>query len=630
MKPALFIHRTFVSLFCTYVLGTFAAGLTAMMTWSIAPAAGSLVASLVLSAFLLPSLLLSAWGGELADRVDKHRLLHRLKALEWGLLLIAAIGLWFHHPFTLYFLLPLLGVQTTLLVPVIQASLAQLLSSAELVRGSAWLSLGTWLALLLGLAVGCGLWNGLNEPEAYRSGAVVLASVGLLSLLTSFGITAGQIGGQPPGRGDPRVSPALGGSRRLMRSAARAPQWWLALVGIGGFYFLAICYLAIPLSAIHFSPKQFFAAPGLLLSLLLLGAMSGALLCVRFSSGRLELGLVPLGALLSGFAGVWLAGLPLPPLVETPASVLIETARPLLTSFFLIGLGGGLYLMPLHTLILLTSHEQLRARTIAVNHIVSALAIGFAAGFVAYGLHRLELRYYLLGLSAIALALGLGFMLRWSRRVLRLGVFALIHLIYRLRFRGRHHVPARGAALVICNHVSFMDALVLGGASPRPLRFLMDRPIYESPWLNWLFRLAGAIPVDSERRDPGGLRRSLEKVSDALRQGEVVMLFPEGRLTRTGETQAFRRGLDMILARDPVPVVPVGTAGLWGSWTSYRHGPALAHFPRRFRARVGVYFGEPIDPRLARRQILEWRVRSLQEEAQQWVSSSASATLERS
>ncbi len=224
------------------------------------------------------------------------------------------------------------------------------------------------------------------------------------------------------------------------------------------------------------------------------------------------------------------------------------------------------------------------------------------------------------GLPALLAVAVLGWWLRSPRRVLRRLVFLIIHLLYRLRFRGRRHIPAHGPALVVCNHVSFVDALVVGGASPRPLRFLMDRPIYESRGLHWLFKLVGAIPVDSERRDPGGLRRALDQVSQALRAGEVVMLFPEGRLTPDGEIQRFRRGLELILARDPVPVVPAGLAGLWGSWTSHHGGRALTKPPRRFRARVALYFGTPLAPEEAERSRVEASVRALKAEAETWVA----------
>ncbi|TDO01122.1 MULTISPECIES: 1-acyl-sn-glycerol-3-phosphate acyltransferase [Halomonas] len=207
------------------------------------------------------------------------------------------------------------------------------------------------------------------------------------------------------------------------------------------------------------------------------------------------------------------------------------------------------------------------------------------------------------------------------RPVLRWLVFLLVHLLYRVRFRGRQHFPAHGPAIVVCNHVSFMDALVVGGASPRPLRFLMDKPIFDSPWLNWWFRLVGAIPVDADRRDPGSVRHALAEVSRALRQGEVVMVFPEGRLTPNGEVQPFRRGFELILVRDAVPVVPVGLAGLWGSWTSHHGGKAFSKPPRRFRARVALFVGEPLSAGQASRCNVEARVRALKEEADEWLAS---------
>lgn len=209
---------------------------------------------------------------------------------------------------------------------------------------------------------------------------------------------------------------------------------------------------------------------------------------------------------------------------------------------------------------------------------------------------------------------------RHPRDAMRRLVFALIHVMYRLRLRGRRYIPDHGAAIVVCNHVSFMDALVVGGASRRPLRFLMDKPIFDSPWLNWMFRLVGAIPVESERRDPGNVRRALQEVSRALAEGEVVMLFPEGRLTPDGEVQPFRRGLELILAKDPVPVIPAGLSGLWGSWTSHCQGKALSKPPSRFRAKVALTFGEPMAPHEVSRTRVEARVRALKAESDDWIA----------
>ncbi|MGP8290157.1 1-acyl-sn-glycerol-3-phosphate acyltransferase [Vreelandella zhanjiangensis] len=201
------------------------------------------------------------------------------------------------------------------------------------------------------------------------------------------------------------------------------------------------------------------------------------------------------------------------------------------------------------------------------------------------------------------------------RQVLRSLIYLAMRLCYRLHVHGRYHLPRQGGALVVCNHVSFMDALVLGGGSPRPLRFVMDQPIFDSPWLKWWFQLVGAIPIESERRSPGALRRTLDEISQALHRGEVVMVFPEGRLTPDGEIHTFRRGLETILARDNVPVIPAGLAGLWGSWTSHYNGKALKKWPSRFRAPVSLHFGPPINAQeaneVALRSYLEARVRAL-------------------
>lgn len=201
------------------------------------------------------------------------------------------------------------------------------------------------------------------------------------------------------------------------------------------------------------------------------------------------------------------------------------------------------------------------------------------------------------------------------RHVLRGLIYVAMRLCYRLNVHGRYHLPKQGGALLVCNHVSFMDALVLGGASPRPLRFVMDQPIFDSPWLKWWFQLVGAIPIESERHSPGALRRALDDVSEALRQGEIVMVFPEGRLTPDGDIHTFRRGLETILARDNVPVIPAGLAGLWGSWTSHYDGKALKKWPSRFRAPVSLHFGPPImaqeAEQVALRRYLEARVRAL-------------------
>ncbi|GAB3351826.1 MFS transporter [Chromohalobacter beijerinckii] len=622
MIPRLLTQRRFAPFFWTQALGAFNDNvfknvLLLLLTFVAVPRYGwdtGLLNNLAAGLFILPFLLFSAWGGLLADRLDKRRLVRRLKVLELVTMSMAAAAVWYEAYAVLLALLFMMGTQSALFGPVKYAILPQHLSPTELVKGNAWISLGTFLSILLGTLL-AGVLASLGGAWARGSIAATLVVLALLGLVASLWVPSA-----PPSQMGATPWRPWRGGREVMRDAWRQPRVFRALLGISLFWFLGACYLtqlpAWTRDVVHGNESVVSA----LLGAFALGVGAGALLCARLSAGRLEVGLIPAGAVLFGLAGLDL-GLS-QPLAGSSTGLAALSLSPgfwrQLLDFAVIGLGGGVYIVPLYTLIQLESDDDNRARMIAANNILNALFMVLAAGFGVVVLSVLDasLNAFMLTLSAVSLTLAAIILCMVPRPALRLSIFVLIRVLYRLRFRGRQSVPARGAALVVCNHVSFMDALILGGGCPRPLRFLMDRPIYESRWLNWFFRIAGAIPVDSERCDPGGVRRALDEVSHALRQGEVVMLFPEGRLTPDGEMQRFRRGVDIILARDPVPVVPAGLAGLWGSWTSNRGGKALTKWPRRFRARVALHFGDPIPVGKAKRADMERRVSELKRKAE--------------
>ncbi|WP_432415686.1 MFS transporter [Chromohalobacter israelensis] len=622
MIPQLLTQRRFAPFFWTQALGAFNDNvfknvLLLLLTFVAVPRYGwdtGLLNNLAAGLFILPFLLFSAWGGLLADRLDKQRLIRRLKLLELVTMCVAAAAVWYEAYLLLLALLFMMGTQSALFGPVKYAILPQHLSATELVKGNAWVSLGTFLSILLGTLL-AGLLAALDGAWARGAIAVTLVSLALLGCLASLWVPSAPSSQEGAIQWRP-----WRGACEVMRDAWREPRVFRALLGISLFWFLGACYLtqlpAWTRDVVHGNE----AVVSALLAAFALGVGAGALLCARLSAGRLEVGLVPAGAMIFGLAGLDL-GLS-QPLAGNDSGLAALSLVPAFWHQMLdlaaIGLGGGLYIVPLYTLIQLESRDDHRARMIAANNILNALFMVLAAAFgvVMLPLVGASLNAFMLALSAISLTLAAAILCCVPRPVLRLSIFVLIRVLYRLRFRGRQAVPARGAALVVCNHVSFMDALILGGGCPRPLRFLMDRPIYESRWLNWFFRIAGAIPVDSERCDPGGVRRALDEVSHALRQGEVVMLFPEGRLTPDGKVHRFRRGIDIILARDPVPVVPAGLAGLWGSWTSNRGGKALTKWPRRFRARVALYFGDPIPAERATRDEMTRHVVALKARAE--------------
>ncbi|MCX4245217.1 1-acyl-sn-glycerol-3-phosphate acyltransferase [Paraliomyxa miuraensis] len=193
----------------------------------------------------------------------------------------------------------------------------------------------------------------------------------------------------------------------------------------------------------------------------------------------------------------------------------------------------------------------------------------------------------------------------------RLLITAWIRVAYRFRAHGLHHLPLHGPAVLVCNHISFIDPLLLGVASRRSIRFVMDHRIFRSPALHWFFRLMGTIPIAPRHEDPVALERALDSIAAALERGELLCIFPEGKITHTGHMNEFRRGIDQIVARTPVPVIPMALRGLWGSFFSRKDGPAMRKRPRRFRARLELRCGEPIAPHEVEANDLRARVSEL-------------------
>lgn len=205
-----------------------------------------------------------------------------------------------------------------------------------------------------------------------------------------------------------------------------------------------------------------------------------------------------------------------------------------------------------------------------------------------------------------------------AERVLRLLIVAWVRLSYRFRVRGLEHLPAHGPAVLVCNHVSFIDALLVGIASRRSVRFVMDHRIFRNRVLHWFFRTVGAIPIAPRREDHVVRERAFEGIAAALEAGELLCIFPEGKITHTGRMNEFRPGIERILAATPVPVIPMALDGLWGSFFSRKDGPAMRKAPRRFRARVELRCGPPVPPRAATADHLQALVAGLLADPPDW------------
>jgi 1-acyl-sn-glycerol-3-phosphate acyltransferase len=276
----------------------------------------------------------------------------------------------------------------------------------------------------------------------------------------------------------------------------------------------------------------------------------------------------------------------------------------------LLGMFGGFYIVPLYAMIQIRSEPTHRSRIIAGNNALNALflvvAAGLAIGLFAAGLSIPQL---ILTVAIMNAAVALYIYTLVPEFLMRFMAWILIHSVYRLRKEGVERIPEEGAAVVVCNHVSYVDALVLMAGCRRPIRFVMDHQIFRAPLLGFFFRTARAIPIAPAKENPELLERAYDAIARELAAGELVGIFPEGRLTSTGEMGEFRGGIMKILERTPVPVVPMALSGLWQSLFT-RNRERLWNLGRLFpRLRLAV--GEAVPAEAVTPEALHARVAAL-------------------
>jgi 1-acyl-sn-glycerol-3-phosphate acyltransferase len=366
----------------------------------------------------------------------------------------------------------------------------------------------------------------------------------------------------------------------------------------------------------------------LLLVLFSLGIGAGALLCETLGRRQVEIGLVPLGAIgMSVFSiDLFFASRGLPPtggVAGLHAFVVQPAHWRVMADLVLLSLSAGLYSVPMYALIQLRSPPTHRARVIAANNILNALfmiASALAAGALLAAGFGIAQVFLVTGIANAVVALYI-FMLV-PEYLLRFVSWVASRLVYRFRVRGAQHIPAHGPAVLVCNHVSFVDAVLLMAASPRPVRFVMDHRIFNVPVLGALFRLAKAIPVASRQEDAAAYENAFVQAAQVLREGDLLAIFPEGAITSDGTLQPFKGGVMKILAAAradglDVSVIPMALTHLWGSYFSRievrggRHVAMVKPFRRGFFNRVGLNVGEPVRAEDVRPEFLWTRVSSL-------------------
>jgi 1-acyl-sn-glycerol-3-phosphate acyltransferase len=560
--------------------------------------------------FILPFFLFSASAGQLAEKYEKHTLIRWIKVFEIVAMGIAAWGFYARSPLLLFVVLFLMGLHSTVFGPIKYAILPQVLKPGELVGGNGLVETGTSIAILVGMIAG---GAAMASHFGWMAAGALVVGVALLGLAASFVI--------------PRVPAAapelkfnwnlVAESWHVLRLTGKQRAVFHSILGISWFWFFGgVVTAQLP------NYTRLYLGGGasveiLVLALFSIGVGIGSLLCERLSGHKVEIGLVPLGAFGMTLFGILLYfarhAQPVYRDIDWLAFLRAPGGWWIALDMTLIGLFAGFFIVPLFALVQSRTPRGELSRVIAGNNIINAVFLVVAAvlafGALAAGMTIPQLFLVTALLNA---AVTLWIFLLVPEFLMRFVDWLLISVLYRVRVDGLERVPDEGAALLICNHVSFMDALIIMGSVRRPVRFVMYHKIFQVPVLSFVFRAAKAIPIAGGRENPKLLACAFDAIDAALAAGELVCVFPEGGLTLDGDIAPFRPGVEKILARRPVPVLPLALRGLWRSMWSRRDSRiGRARLPRRFRARIELAVGPALDGAASTAAQMETAVRAL-------------------
>lgn len=607
--------RRFLPLFLTQFANAFndnlyKNALMVFLTLTLPAAEAPALLNLCAGLFILPFFLFSATAGQLAETIDKARIIRTIKLAEIGIMGVGATGFVLGATWVLVAALFLMGVHSTFFGPIKYAILPQHLRRDELIGGNGLIDMGTFLAILLGTILG-------GAAIGTAAGPALVGTVIVVMAIAGYAISRRVPVAQPTApdlRIDWNPVTATIDCLRIIRGTRSV---FLSVLGISWFFMLGATYLTqLPL----YVKETLGGDAGTITALLTVfsvGVGIGSLLCEKLSGRMVELGLVPFGALgLIGF-GFDLYFADTTPWTGTLRPIGAIMADPaiwrVLVDLFGIGLFGGFYVVPLFAMLQTRAAPEVRARVIAANNIVNAGCMVLAAvtGIVALGPLGWSVPQLYLLFAVLNIPVALYIFTLLPEFLMRFLVWILTSVCYRIERRDLDRIPADGPVLLVCNHVSFVDALIIAGSCRRPVHFVMEAAIYRLPVLNFVFRVAGAVPIASRRRDPAVYEAAFARIALYLREGEPVCIFPEGKLTQDGEIDDFRAGVGRILQETPVPVVPLALSGLWGSLFSYARGPARAGILRRFWARLRLAAGDAIAPEAATPETLRAEVAAL-------------------
>ncbi|WP_341523102.1 MFS transporter [Pseudomonas sp. G.S.17] len=539
--------------------------------------------------FILPFFLFSALAGQFGEKYAKDALIRLIKLGEIGIMLVGAAGFVLGHLWLMLLALFAMGTHSALFGPVKYSILPQHLREDELVGGNGLVEMGTFLAILAG-TISAGVMMSTSGYAPLVAGVMVL--VACLGYLASRSI--------------PRAAAATPEMKinwnifsqswaTLCMGLNQTPAVSRSIVGNSWFWFVGAIYLTqIPAYA-----KEWLYGDETVVTLILtvfsIGIAAGSMLCERLSGRKVEIGLVPFGSMgltVFGLLLWWHSGqMPQNVMANDWLQVLsFSQAWWVLIDILGIGVFGGFYIVPLYALIQSRTLESERSRVIAANNILNALFMVVSAlvSILLLSVAKLSIPQLFLVISLMNIAVNTYIFKIVPEFTMRFLIWLLSHSMYRVEHRNLELIPDEGAALLVCNHVSFVDALLIGGAVRRPIRFVMYYKIYNLPVLNFIFRTAGTIPIAGRNEDLQIYEQAFSRIARYLNDGELVCIFPEGKLTGDGEIDEFKGGMIKVLEQTQVPVIPLALQGLWGSFFS--RDPNKGVF-RRLWSRVTVVAG---------------------------------------
>jgi 1-acyl-sn-glycerol-3-phosphate acyltransferase len=614
-QSTLLTKRRFLPYFLTQALGAFNDNVyknillifIAYASVHTLPLNADLLINLAAGLFILPFFLFSASAGILADIYDKAKIMRIVKLAEVIIMCFAAIAFIYQSYLSLLFLLFLMGTQSAFFGPAKYALLPQHLKKNELVSGNALVETGTFLAILLGTIIAGVIANSDNGRYIAAISVIIFA---ILGYVTSLAIPPA-----PPSQ--PHIKfhwRPWQQTRHTMKIAQQDKIIFQCIIGISWFWFLGACYLTQFPNFAKSNLGGQASSVSFLLTLFSIGIAIGSMLCDRLSHHRIDPGIVPIGCFGISLFGFGLYAMT-PSIIPVSDSILTFVAQPSLwpvfISLLLLGVAGGIFIVPLYTLMQQRAQEDQRAQIIAANNIWNAvfMVISAIVAIVCLSLLQLSIPQFFLLLSGLNGLVLVYIYFQAPDFFWRFVVWVVTHTMYRVQHHNLNNLPQQGGTLLVCNHVSYMDALLLAGACPRPIRFLMDKKIYNLPIINTFCRACKAIPVDANDRK--SVRTAFAQVATDLKNGDIVCVFPEGHLTQDGEIAPFMRGIDLIIKRSSVEVIPVALQGLWGSYFSREGGHALLKWPKRFWSKVTIVVGDCVHSDTTNSQLLRQQVIAL-------------------